>query len=141
VTRQAQNAEILRGLAAVARAIGVASIDTVVAYARLSTDPLPLMVVRGQDQIHRRILAEWVARREGGVLRDGRHLERLNGEVEIAADLGVNIRTVRRLAARATDPLPVYGSRRGRWTYAAAVRDWQSRQVMPFAVADKLRAA
>lgn len=129
----------IRGYVAIAKALGVASEETVVAYARLQVDPLPLMMVRGQAQINRGVLEQWWARRNGGKMRDGTPLVRLEGELEIAAELGVNERTVSRLAARAWHPLPVYGTRRKRWTYAAAVRDWQSLEVVPFVVADRMR--
>lgn len=133
--------EVYEGWVAIARALGVACEETAVAYARLSVDPLPVVMRRGTPTISAQRLEEWRARRYGGLMRDGTMLERVEGTATIAARLDVSERTLLRLARLPIDPLPIYGRRRARWTYEASIRDWLDRRTVPFQAVDRPRAA
>ena len=124
--------EILRRWSPIADALHVGSANTAIAYARLSVDPLSVVMVRGVPCIETSVLEEWRARRNGGVMRDGSSLERIDGAKAIAKRVGCAESTVLRLASLPVDPLPLYGRKRSRWTYETAVRDWLARRTIPF---------
>lgn len=121
-----------RGWAPIIKRLGVGSVSTAKAYARLAVDPLPVVMVRGTPTIPERHVDEWSARRNGGLCRDGSVLERVEGAEAIAERLGVTPRHVYRLAALPLDPLPLYGKPRSRWTYETSIRDWLTRGTYPF---------
>lgn len=123
----------LWGWKAIAARLGIAE-NTALAYSRLCEDPLPVRMQRGTPWCHERYLDEWLARRSGGVMRDGTALERLEGWPAICHELfGVDRKTAFRWARLPHDRLPVLGiGGRSPWAYKAAVRDWKNRGDLPF---------
>ncbi len=131
-------AEYLTGEKTIAAELGV-TVKTMIGYARLAEDPLPIRVRRGQPRIHSGHLAEWKRRREGGStlpkLRGGRAIRDALGEVDRA--------TMERWARLPHDRLPVYGlgdkkHHGSPWAYESAVRDWLLRGDLPFQAHDRL---
>lgn len=123
---------MIRGWSLIAKRLGVGSVSTVKAYARLRVDPLPVVMVRGVPAIPERHVDEWSARRNGGVMRDGASLERIEGVAAIGARIESASNTVMRLSRLRDDPLPIYGRKGARWTYETAIRDWNMRHTLPF---------
>ncbi|WP_437309980.1 hypothetical protein [Sorangium sp. So ce388] len=125
--------EKLWGWKAIAARLGIAE-NTAIAYSRLCEDPLPVRMQRGSPWCHERYLDEWLARRSGGVMRDGSALERLDGWPAICHELfGADRATAFRWARLPHDRLPVIGiGGRQPWAYKAAIRDWKNRGDLPF---------
>jgi len=125
----------LVGLKAIAAHLGIAE-STALAYSRLSTDPLPLFLRRGQLRATVTHLDEWKLRRSGG---EG--LSRYEGWAAIASALAVDRDTALQWAKLPHDPLPVAGiGTRKPWCYLAAMRDWLYRHDLPLQAARRLRA-
>ena len=120
------NPDDLSRLKTIAAHLGVAE-STVMAYSRLSVDPLPLFLRRGLLRADRRHLDEWKLRRTGG-----QGLTRHEGWQAIADALAVDRDTALQWAKLPHDPLPVMGrGTRKPWAYATAVRDWLTRHDLP----------
>lgn len=115
-----------------AKCLGVGSANTAIAYAKLSVDPLPVVMERGVPRTLTLHVEQWRARRNGGLMRDGTTLERCDCVSRIADRLGCSASTVLRLSRLTRDPLPLYGQTRARWTYETAIRDWLARRTIPF---------
>jgi len=130
-----------RGWKAIAGRVGIAE-NTAVAYSRLCEDPLPVRVSRGAPWCYELFLDEWLARRSGGVMRDGTELERLEGWAAICRELfGVSRVVAFRWAKLPHDRLPVMGiGTREPWAYKAAIRDWKNRGDLPFQAHERIQS-
>ena len=131
--------KVLRGLKAIAKALGVADENTVYAYARRNRDPLPLIRWIGSVRIDADVLAKW-KRRDAtkGKRESDPALERVEGIIAIAACVGVTIPTLVSYGKRKRDPLPINGlGKRYPWIWRGALVDWVERQAIPWQVGDK----
>lgn len=126
------------GLKSIAAALGVSE-DTVITWARLRVDPMPLRCMNGHVWIYADYLEEWSRRRALDptlpIAEGWAHIIKRLG-------LGVSQDTAHRWSCRHVDPLPVVGveepgRRRGKavWVYDGALRDWCWRNDRGWAVA------
>lgn len=133
---------LIRGLEKIARAFPVAEPDTILRYANLPRDPLPLIRWKKHVQIEDHVLARWKRRFEAKEdRRAAPDLRVVEGIVAIATAFPLHVNTVYLYARQEHDPLPVIGlGTRHPWIWRDALEDWHERQAVPYqAIASALR--
>lgn len=72
-------------------------------------------------------------------MSDRNNPDTAEGWKEIAAALGVSIKTAKKYFEQNIDPLPVRVNHRGVYAHMEALRQWVYRRDLPLAVAQKLK--